>query len=383
MKIELIKYNSFAFIFLFFQYSLCTFSSLFFDRKYLIVATSLIVGGISIWLNRKQISTVFFKILVLVFLVFGTQYILFPEQTRAINFLVFTFLTLGCSSLFIGSTKISFIWLYYYGLKLSFINLFLTEMYFVFSYGRMEYLTMLFGYAILPSILFVLYKALYEQDRKYLILFLILELQLLIWGARGCSLVVFLFILLKYLIENRKFRNFFVVLCCIIYLGINYITNFLLFLISILPVESYRLRNYKSMLSEGIWENSSGRNVIYENTFMMFKQNPWGLGVGCVGFDENQTGLEYPHNLFLQMAIEYGIVGLCLVIVLIVFVFRKTIKVNDSFCRGLMLMFFTIVFGRLLVSSSYWERPEFWCIVAFVFCSLKKSNIGFFQCNGL
>lgn len=380
MRIELVRYNSFAFIFLFFQYGLCTFSNVFLDRKYLIIATTFVVGGLAIWLNRKKISKVFFKIVALVLFVLGIQYILFPNQGNAINFLASTFLTLGCSSLFIGSTKIDFIWLYHYGLKLSFVNLLLVEVYFILSYGQMEYLTMVFGYALLPSVLFFLYKAIYEHDRKYFILFLFLELQLLIWGARGCSLVVFFFILLKYLTENKKVRKLFLVLCSIIYLCIDYVVDFLLYLISILPVESYRLRNYKSMLSEGIWENSSGRNVIYENTFALFERNPWGLGVGFVGFDESQAALEYPHNLFLQVAIEYGIVGVCLVTILIISILKKIIKVDEFLYKGLMLVFFAMVFGRLLVSSSYWERPEFWGLVGYAFSSLKIKNIDVLNC---
>ena len=79
----------------------------------------------------------------------------------------------------------------------------------------------------------------------------------------------------------------------------------------------------------------------------------------------------YPHNIFLQVASELGIIGLVALLMLLgLSAVRITLLNSDAFLFWAML--FSITYGRLLVSSTFWERPEFWLLTgAVLFGDLK------------
>ena len=107
-------------------------------------------------------------------------------------------------------------------------------------------------------------------------------------------------------------------------------------------------------------DSSSGRDVLYERSLKLFFENPFGNGVGYWATDSVMNGL-YPHNIFLQVASELGIIGLLTLLILTGFsVVRITRLKRDAFLFWAML--FSITYARLFVSSNFWERPEFWLL---------------------
>ena len=372
MVFSRVRFNSFVLIFSFFQYGLCTISSIWMDRRYFIMISSFILYSLIIVLNINKLYKEFWLLLISVFILIGTQYILYPDQLVEINNIFLNFSTLGSTALFIGACKIDFSLVYNYAMRLAVLNYLLLQVYFIFSYSNMDSSSMLFGYALLPSAIFFMYKCV--RDRKYIygFLFLLSLVQLFIWGSRGTILILISFSVLRFIYNSKKNKYYFAFfLLLLLFLKDNLIAGCLQ-LISFLPIDSHKLRNYQSMLTSGAWENSSGRNQIYEQVFDVFVHNMNGLGVGYWGFNENDGSIDYPHNFFLQIGVEYGMIGLFFSFFFLFYTFSVINRMNMALRRDILLIFFSISFIRLMVSSSYWLRPEFWIFISLIYsCNVK------------
>ena len=119
-------------------------------------------------------------------------------------------------------------------------------------------------------------------------------------------------------------------------------------------------------------ESSSGREALYRHSLQLFLQEPFGSGVGYWAYDPAMSGL-YPHNIFLQVATELGIVGLLVLLAILAVTIIRLVRMNrDSFLFWAML--FSITYGRLMVSSTLWERPEFWLLTGAMLFGSSRSE---------
>ena len=190
------------------------------------------------------------------------------------------------------------------------------------------------------------------------------------WGSRGTLLAIALF----YLINLLKRGNWLLLIVLLLLIVISWdLIMLVLENIVYMVADITGARKIESLirLASGeaeMLEASSGRDVLYMRSIQLFKENPFGCGVGYWSEDPVMNGL-YPHNIFLQVATEFGVIGLVSLLTLIAVVTIRLFRLDEeSFAFGGML--FAIAIGRLLISSSYWERPEFWLLLgAFVFNS--------------
>jgi len=62
---------------------------------------------------------------------------------------------------------------------------------------------------------------------------------------------------------------------------------------------------------------SSGRTQIYVESLNLIQDNLWtGVGLGKYIF-YNAQGQRYPHNLFLEVTVESGLLGLLLLMIIV------------------------------------------------------------------
>lgn len=107
---------------------------------------------------------------------------------------------------------------------------------------------------------------------------------------------------------------------------------------------------------------SSGRTVLYSHSWKLFKEKPI-TGIGWREFRENSLGLinsdrgSHPHNIYLQLLTELGIVGFLLFMFPVVYVYYKTFHLlrilslqSNSFINwknGIQFSFFIQTFSLL------------------------------------
>ena len=258
-----------------------------------------------------------------------------------------------------------FLWTSY---KLAIANFFVLG--FLPFLGTYNY--MRFGYGLLLTPIFIYIKLLYlekgrvEKLRILDLIFLVVSLaEILIFGARGCLVVLALFAVLFHFFVFKKFviRNSLLVLL-LLTLGLN-ILPILRFIQSFARqhnIRSHSLYQLINQLESGFAAASAGRSRLYQDAISKFRRHP------LLGNPINltETGGDYVHNLFLQVAQDLGILGLLVLVFFLLYcLFKLLSKSYPMEDKLVLLIFFSVAIGRLMFSSILWKRPEFWMLVCF------------------
>ena len=210
-----------------------------------------------------------------------------------------------------------------------------------------------------------------------LILMIVSFIEIVIFGNRSSMLIV-LFIFAYYEIINLKKTNILISISkliiafvSIMYLVLN-LNDILITLVDKLNkigINSYSLTKHVLTLQDGlkgIITQSSGRDDIYilaKNMIVNSGFMPHGLG-----YFEDSTGIIYPHNLFIEVCLDFGIFGVIGLIILFIVLFKKYIKYckHDELFKVCVAIMFIYSFTRLMFSSSYWRELFFWMNIGLV-----------------
>ena len=113
-----------------------------------------------------------------------------------------------------------------------------------------------------------------------------------------------------------------------------------------------------------------GRSSLYHKSFVLFQENPIiGNGIGSIfHYLDN-----YSHNMFLDILVETGIVGLIVFVVLLIVFIKKDVLL---YRQGSLFRFLTIIFIcgiTLNMFSGYiWVNPHVWLPISVVL-TIRKS----------
>ena len=364
-KEGLIKYNSFTVVLLVVIYSITTIFSIFVNQGYLIIGLSLVVVGPMIVMNytydlrTRNILALIFDILILLVLV--VQYLTHSMYQDAILTTLINFLGIGTLGLLVGASRIDMDCCIRYLKGFAYVGLVVSVVYLVMIRGNFAY-SMRFGYGLLPSAMAFLLFYYKESKIYYLGLLGFCFVLLMAWGSRGALLAILLFFFV-YLLRNKNWVMLLLGLLLVVLLWglLMQIMEEVVYFVSDLT-GARKIEGILNMVSgeTDLMESSSGREALYRHAIQLFLQEPFGTGVGYWAYDPAMSGL-YPHNIFLQVATELGIFGLlALLAILAVTIVRLVRMDRDSFLFWGML--FSITYGRLMVSSTLWERPEVWLL---------------------
>lgn len=311
----------------------------------------------------------------LVLAIFSTYFminaLIYKESSFIILPVFIEFILKSFSGFIIGSLDTDGEMLYDAFLKIGLLNFFAIVLYpFVDFLDSMNY--MRFGYAMVPSVIMFLFALFDKEDQKigWLLALLTSFILTVMYGSRG-ALVVFLVLgLLLFLFSKRiKFANkikilVFGVLIIMLVLKYNLIVRTIDYLYHNLGIETYALMKFRRMFDGGFWDASSGRDRIYKRLLSHIKEKPT-IGNG-IGFAQKVSGFT-SHNLFLQVLIESGLIGLLIWICLWIYCIKKykfmAIQNEDGFYKIATLLI-SVSLGRLLFSSDYWLRPEYWFVLS-------------------
>ncbi len=112
----------------------------------------------------------------------------------------------------------------------------------------------------------------------------------------------------------------------------------------------------------------NGREMLYDEAYKHISSNlMMGHGIGYL----ESYGFGYVHNIFLEILLSFGIIGMVIIIALFILFMRRVFLMHDDLA---VVKFFLLFFsGEMMLnfSSSYWLYPSFWLMI-FGFINLSK-----------
>ncbi|WP_169793177.1 O-antigen ligase family protein [Planococcus kocurii] len=317
---------------------------------------------------KFNIKKYVYFILVSITLLFLLNYFLFNSR-EVILFIFGEFFLKSFSLFLIGSFLFTTEYLKKYFYIFSLINLISLSTILVLGYiDPLDY--MRFGYALLPTLLTSLYALRDDKNKVFwLIIASISFMIILFYGSRGPLIGFLLFILIIIFTDSKLhiLKKTFAVLSIVsgyIYLIIfNGVLKILDYIYEALNIQTYSIIKFKMMFEEGIAVSSSGRDFLFENFIDQIKISPiWGNGIGIT----QELWEVSAHNLFLQILIEFGVIGISIFGILSFGILILLIKVRkmDNELFLLLSIIFSASFSRLLVSSDIWLRQELWLFIS-------------------
>lgn len=249
--------------------------------------------------------------------------------------------------------------------------------------------TQSYSYAILPAAI-VLCSNLFERIHLFnLVLFTITIIFILSMGARGPLICVVLYLLLKIIImyKSRPKKVFLLTTaitatCVSIYLFSNKILSLMLILFQ----EANLSTRIVLRLLQGTYFEDSARSLLSKYSIELIMQHPLiGVGIGndrllLANKMQNIGVLEaigwYPHNIFLEFLLQFGVVlGGAIIIFMLIVLYKSIVGNFEKDAVDIICIFIGIGFFPLLFSGSYITSPLFFALMGFSFFQYKKLNV--------
>lgn len=241
---------------------------------------------------------------------------------------------------------------------------------YIINRGGTDY-NMSMGYAILYPALYHLSKT--YMNRWYWILVVLELVIILVYGSRGPLLCFGVFFILFFVFRDGKNRSLYrlaalaalLFFLIIFFLFSNHILSFIAMIISHFGIQS---RTLNMLLNSRIALHGT-REVIWRQTWVHILEKPL-FGWGIAG--ELSYMVSYPHLVFLELLLHYGVVvGLP---VCISIVYRIIVNlIRTKMCDIPILILLCSGFVPLLLSDTYLNMPSFWILLAF--CSNTGTRI--------
>lgn len=286
---------------------------------------------------------------------------------------LFGFLTIGVAGILFGTVRCSVSYFFNIANKVAWINFLLIGFIpFTPLYGVSELSInyMKYGYAILPIVL-VAYTNIIRGHTSIAQwgLFLCSLLSMIVFGARGAQFTFVLFFLVSFLFLNQVKFVWKLLLSSLILIGVFALPYLLTQLISILDqygVSSYSISKYSELLSgTDFIDTSSGRNFLYEYAYFRILEHPLLGNPFNSCYVDTGGDFYYYHNVFLDLLVNYGTFVTGVLFLLLVYVLWGIFTRGTLDEKYLIAILFIVPFGRLVVSSSFWLRPEFWLFLSY------------------
>lgn len=243
------------------------------------------------------------------------------------------------------------------------------------------------GYAALfPALIFSIQIIHNIQNKVKNILGLILACVLVVQAdTAGALAAVALTLILAMCFAIRKFKRWAFILITL-FLGalafcLNNVVLIAEFFADKLSLFNIRIDMLLEISGTGLTTDRF-RDSIYDYCFQYAKEHFfWGCGVGndrvlitqhTLVYDQTMVS-NYPHNVFLEFIIQYGMMlGVIIGIVLVVFLIKYLFLEKDFNAQKIAILLVGIGFFPLLYSSSYIENACFFALIGFVW---KRKDI--------
>lgn len=262
----------------------------------------------------------------------------------------------------------------------SVLGMFAFRLYLLNSGRALENDDMEAAYRMLPSIMYLIYYASVKKQVIYIAIAGVLSTVILIFGTRGpivCMLVYVALLTIYYSFKSRNLKKLLILLIIFAIVLSVFIFDTLFIEVSSALSKVFERIGFSTRIFNFIIEGdiiaSKGRESLAKQAIEAIIENPmWGYGVTA---DRAMFGI-YPHNMFLEILCQYGIVfGSLLIItmlVITVIALLKSRKNTRRFTFGLMLV--SIVFVKLMISSTYTIEPLLYFMLGYFVLILRKKR---------
>lgn len=226
-----------------------------------------------------------------------------------------------------------------------------------------------FAYAILPSAIISFNAFMSRKSILHLTNFAVAFLLVIIAGARGPFFISFFYILVvvaQSVIRKIKNRSLFFIIPCLVFIAVIYFPN----VEKIITKYSFKDSNrILEMIESDIILEQFARESLREKSLALIFENPFGMGLGqervALSYNSEEAAGSYPHNLFLEIFLQYGIyLGLFITILLIYLMSSSFLNNNNIITKDIWLMFLSLGFLPLMFSATYTNWPGFWVFLA-------------------
>lgn len=179
------------------------------------------------------------------------------------------------------------------------------------------------------------------------------------WGNKGAllaSVVLLICVWLKRL-KKTTTKLFFIMIGLLGVLSYDKLILTAVDLAKKLGINSYSMTTFEIMLSENANIVYDARLDIWREAIIYIKQSPF-FGGGIATFEEQTGG--YAHNVFLDIALTFGIVGLIVFICILIHSIVKLYKSKNVEVKLFQGICFGCWFVSMQFSLTFWNVTLFW-----------------------
>lgn len=235
-----------------------------------------------------------------------------------------------------------------------------------------------YSYMLMVPVIILLYK-LYK---KFVIVDFILLIagfySMFMLGSRGPMLSIVIFcitmVIMDFIYNPRKVKSmaFLFSGLTVAAIGNFFIKDIAGFLYQYLRSVGIYNRNLYILATSDI-DLLAGRSPLYDLSIQKVLENPF-FGNGIAG-DRLFLEGNYPHNIFLEIVVQFGIpLGIIMVLTMVFLMVKALFLNSDETQRNLAVLFFGVGVVQLLVSASYLTSVNFWLFMTISICSLNLSG---------
>ena len=230
---------------------------------------------------------------------------------------------------------------------------------------------MSFGYTLLIPIC-VIFHSFFDNKKWWdLIIGIIGIFLIILYGSRGPLLCIAIYFILTMLrkINFNKINFKFIILLIAISCGLIFYKQFIILFVKLVNYLGFSSRTLTKLLNSTI-SSDSGRSLVYKFYINKILEKPiFGYGImGQWNFKDRAT---YPHNIFIELFLSFGLpIGTILSFFIIILLFNTIIKKNNENLKSLSLIFVS-TFTCLLVSFSFVQYFNFYITIAICIKNIK------------
>ena len=237
------------------------------------------------------------------------------------------------------------------------------------------------AYAVLLSVVYLIYYAFLKKDLRYWITAIIGIILSFLFGTRGVILCVGVFLIIGFYLTI--FRNFKKNTKTVVIVTLVLMAALLLFTDLTIEIAKILSSIFKDLgfstrifdwFIEGNIAADNGRNELIDAVMAALLKKPV-FGYGILG-DRVVLEGRYVHNIMLELWCDFGFIlgSACLLFFISLFC-RFVFKTNVLDEKLFILMLLSIVVPKLIVSGSYIREPWFFFLIGFGISTLRNNKI--------
>ena len=231
-----------------------------------------------------------------------------------------------------------------------------------------------FGYEMCYLLIIFLIAGMKKHNKLHYMIALLCFVLMLSYGGRGSFFIILLFTSLMLIFAQKK-NEIFTTKRVIIGTIILFITAIIYFNFDKILLEMSKILSSKNIdsrniekLIDGSFSEANGRDVIWRVVINAIK-NGGLFGYGFFGdrpfvYPYHVAG--YSHNIFLELLISFGLIG----VLVIIYILRDIVKML-IFCKDkqwkILYIILMSVSCKLLISFSLWYVWQFWAAAGIAF----------------